>query len=775
MRLSCSSIRAQLVLFWYAWAWLFFCSSGNTAAGLRTGAASNKHFRGRGLKDIRGLQEITDKKWENERILQKEDKFVETENPSPALSYLTSTISPTKLPTSTKYFVEVRLLPFSVLIHGSLSIEDESEIRKELQNYLLDSFLVEEQELQVEVATDFIGLEMVQMVESYIPLEVDEGDSESNGENPNRSRLLSHIRRRNVHQLGRRLQPASSTSTVSTLVEYQASAILRFEELQKEDSIDDELPALQERQIEALENTGDLQGYFLKWFALQQPFDADVDAHAEDSKNKDKNHSKQDPVVLMAVQIAERPYNLLNWKETWKEIESILNSSSTADTANASSDIKNDNGVDKSISRPSETLDPSASSSNSGNNKTKSTWKLAVGIGIALILVGLGGIFFVRRKKDSQFSKGKKSLSVIEITNDDDDPDEHLESITKEKKDENNNGMTECNTTSTSNNISFESNKTGKDDVNDLAVPVTGNADGIQATAEGRSSKKSSFAFSPISFLQNSFKGKNQQQHDDDNDNEESGSVAAKLNLSNVASNDDDSMMGYSLTSLNRDRNNNAAQQYDSNLFEDLDSISAASSELDTRNPVFAGIHKILNHDNKSKNLIQYTPQTALDENTRWNDHQDRSRSLLGNGAIANEQGEDLMMSNSFETEDAEDAGTYKDEESRKEDMSSVVSAFSSDGIIANDLKYNGKDEIMMTPNKMMPVPMIENAHVADDASDAPSDERNNDRSAALPSEFSAHHTRYTDAVRNSKLLDNDPAVLGYLVKNTRDIKNGTR
>ena len=158
------------------------------------------------------------------------------------------------------------------------------------------------------------------------------------------------------------------------------------------------------------------------------------------------------------------------------------------------------------------------------------------------------------------------------------------------------------------------------------------------------------------------------------------------------------------------------------------------------------------------------------------NDHQDRSRSLLGDGAINNEQGEDLMMSNSFETEDAEDASTCKDEESRKEDMSSVVSsvvsAFSYDGIIPNDLKYNGKDEIMMTPNAMMPVPMIKKAHVVDDVSDAPSDERNNDRSAVFSSEFSADHTRYTDAVRNSKLLDNDPAVLGYLVKNTRDIEN---
>jgi hypothetical protein len=792
------------MLFWYAWALLFFCSSGSTTAGLRTGAANNNIVRGR------GPQEIPEEKWE--RNLQKEDKFVETENPtdypSAAPSYSPSTTSPTELssaqPSSAKIFVEVRLLPFSVLIHGSLSIEDESEIRKELQNYLLDSFL-EEQKLQVEVTTDSIGLEMVQMVESYIPLEADEGDSESNGKNLNRSRLLSHIRRRNGHQLGRRLQSASSTSTVSTLVEYQASAILRFEQQQKEDAINNELPALQERQIEALENTGDLQGHFLKWFALKQPVDAGVNAHAEDSKNKDKNHSRQDPVVLMAVQIAERPYKLLNWKETWKEIESIHGSKANLEIETG----------DESRPSSSDTLDQSASFTNSGNNETKSTWKVTVGIGCALILVGLGGIFLVWRKKKLIFSKGKKSLSgevvdhFIEITNDDDGSDEHLESITKEQNGEKNNGMTECNATITSNNTSFESSTTGnptvsqsvKGDVNDSAIPVTDNTHGFQATAEGRSSSKSSFAFSPISFLQNSFKGKSQQQekdqqqHDDDNDNEELDSVVAKLNLYNA--NDDDSMMGYSLTSLNRDRNNNAGQQDDSNSVEDLDAISVASSESDTCNPVFAGIHKILDHDNKSNNLVQYTAQTALDEKSRWNDHQDRSRSLLGDGAINDEQGEYLMMSNTFETEDAEGASTYKDDGSRKEDMSSVVSTFSSDEII-NDLKYYGKDEIMMTPNKMMSMPskevrgsslilpvrnivtnsegaMIENAHVTDDASDAPSDERKNDRSAALPSEFGADHARYTDAVRNSKLLDNDPAVLGYLVKNTRIIKNGTR
>jgi hypothetical protein len=639
--------------------------------------------------------------------------------------------------TSPKELVEVGLLPFSILIHGSISAEDEFEIRDELQDYLLASFLEE----QVEVMADSVVLEMVQMVESYIPLlEADEDDNE----NRNRKRSLSNIRQREGYPLGRHLQAASSVSTASTLVEYQASSILSLDQQQQNDIIDNGLPTLEQRQIESLENTQDLQRHFLKLFALEQLEAGDIDAHAE-------NSDLQEPVVLMEVQIAERPSKSLDSKETWEAIELIMDSSSTADSIDDLSDILDYYGVYENKSDIKDESRPSI-------------WKIAVGAGCAfMILAGSVGVCFVRRKRKYHLDNkiGKETSSgeviilqhVIERTNDTDGSDKHHESITAEQTNEN--------------RIISESKN-----IENPSVPK-GNVDSeVKATtAEGRSSKKSSFTFSPFSFLRKSQKQENDEQHGD-NDNDE-----AKSNL--YDSHDDDSMMGYSLTSLSRDRIKGEGRHNDSHSVED---VSVASSKPDMRNSTFASIFSILQNNDESKSVS--------DGNGQLNEQNNQPQSLLGNDTMPSEQEESILTSDTFETGDGEGASDCDDAGSRKEGyMQSFISAFASEGITNDDSKHHAQDEFTMSQDNKPSVPseevqsasvlihrrdiepnpevaMIQN-NVSDDFSDAPSDERKNGRSTAMPSRYSADHARYPDAIRNSRVLDNDPAVLKYLVKDT--------
>ena len=780
---SRSSIRA-----WYALAWFFFFSIGCASAidSLRIGALSNDNkFPGRDLKK------------EDEK---KEEKKIKTQtaSPSPALSAY-STIIPTVFPTesssvensSEKQSIEYQVLPFSVRVHGSLSTDEVLSIQAELQDYLLQAFL-EEQKQQVEISTDSIELTMIQWVESYIPDEADEGDNESNVVNLNGNRSLSHSQRRDERQRGRDLQSALTASTVSTLVKYETRAFLLFKQEEDDDVIVELYPVVQEIQIKALENTTNLQRYFLDLFASEKLIDSGVDA------------GLQDPVVLMEVQIDERPSKSLNSEETWKEIESILDPSTNSDasviTENgnvAKGDIEIEYGVKDDIENKNGVNSNTSDQSSNRSNDKIPKWQLAVYIVCAvLVLIGICGITSVTRKKKkghkrmSEFSKGNGSLSVnnvIKVTNDIDKLDE--------QNGENNHGSTESNTVSTGNNISFESSNTGystasknfKDDTNDPEISVPGNVEDSPANMEKHSSKNSS---SFMSFLQKSFKRKEEEQEADQQDDEgEIDSFGAKLNSYNVTSNDDDdSMMGYSLTSLNRIRYNEQGQQDES--LEDLESMSVASSVSDGyNNQVFAGVEKILEQDRNFNNLNQYTAKTAL------NNQQDPSRSLLGDITIDSSHGESVSKADTFETEDVEVVSISKDDGSIHGDVQSVASAFSSSGIAVNTTKYYGQDEIMMSEMRTTPASskefhsvspilsmrntetnsinaMIQNARVVDDvASDAPSDERN---SAATPSQHTIDHFQHPDAIRNSRLVDNDPAVLTYLVKDIRQSNDGS-
>jgi len=787
--------KIWLMLTWYALAGLFFSFSGSARAASRNSATSNHNiFHGRGIQEI-PVQIVEDEndnrkkddekkkedKKKNEDKKKKEEKkkedLVETDTPTQSPSQLTTdspvTESPTESPTdsessqpsATKQIVEDQLLSFSVTIHGSLSTEDEFHIRELLQDYLLNTFLEQE---QVDVKTDSIVLEMVQMVESYIPLAETNVDNEEQNGNE-RSRNLGH-------QVQRHLLSASSTSTTSTRIEYQTSAIFLFEQEDKKDEINNALVMFQFTQIEALENTGKLQGYFLEWFASEQQLDQGLDVQTEDSQ------SEVDPVVLMAIEITERPPKFLDSKETWEAIESILDSSNTTDTIDTSSGIedvsivkeKETNGEEKTgdSARPVSPLFPeeSDSASNNSNEERTSIWKIAVGIGCALmILVGFVVIFFVWRKKKRQydskfvfFSKGKKLSPVenrndhpAEITND-------VESVEHPKQNDAVNASKDP-----------ESSNDGVMDVANSSGATANN----NAVVEEVSSKKSSFAFSPISLLRNSFKNKNQQLNGNRDDSNDVDSVEARMKLNDGTPNDDDSMMGYSLTSLNRDRNNERRQQDYS--VEDLDTMSAASSEPDGYNPVFAGIHK-------------YVAQTSMDGEGRRNDQEHRPRSLLGDDTVEFEQEESLMMPNILDSGKLDNVVTNEDAKFRQEeDIEAVALVSKSDGVIADDSKYYGQDEIMMTTKvkksaltekissdscipPMQSIQnnsngMVTNGVETDGASDAPSDERDHGPSIALPFQHSAGGTQSADAIRNSKVLDNDPAVLEYLVGDGRN------
>ena len=118
--------------------------------------------------------------------------------------------------------------------------------------------------------------------------------------------------------------------------------------------------------------------------------------------------------------------------------------------------------------------------------------------------------------------------------------------------------ITEANTVSTGKDVSYHSGKlTGSRNNEDdnSEVPPPPNAENNPSTTEERSSKKKSF----MSFLP--FKGNKQGDESIDQDDDltlDSFGVRLK-SFNNVSYNDDDSMMGYSLTSM--DRVNQEAQQ----------------------------------------------------------------------------------------------------------------------------------------------------------------------------------------------------------------------
>ena len=736
MMSSRSSNRSRLMLSCHALVWFFLCSSGfarsATTTSLRMGVSIDENaFQGRGLK-------------KEEEIVEEKGNEAVAESSIP-----NSTQPPTTEETEApvKQFVEFQLLPFTIEIHGSLSADDLSGIRDDLQGYLLHALLEQDVEEEVQVKTDSIEIIMTDIVESAIPLaEEDEGEefkgeevegeeikgeeveADEKDDNQNRSRSLSLV------------LTSASIPAVSTRMTYEARAILSFqqEEAVEKGVIEDTLIVAQEREIEVLENTMDLQAYFLGVLTKEEIVDSEL-------------HSiLQDPVVLMEVQINEREAQSADWEEALETIQLTLETLKHFDTP---VEIENENGVEGDIEdkNAANSKTPDQSISFSENMKNILSWKVIVGMVCAvMVLIGLVVIMCVLRKKKKLHSQ-KPADGVIEV-----------------------------------------------DDVKKSDDPSN--------TVKNKQQQKKSF-----------FQKEKKEELDEQNvndDKSEMDSFGEKLNLYNVTSDDDgDSMMGYSLTSANRSRyqnevgqdtsflgNDDEEDEQEDSFVEDLSIISSISEACSSL--VLAGVQKILKENKKANNVDQPTAKPDLGENVLqvWHNQEDQAPSLLGDDeAIDSTQEESLSRSDTFDTEDMEGASTYnKDDGSRYGDIKSVASVVSSNGIAATASRYYGEDEIMMSPkrtssaaptedflsaSRLSPIrnfetnsarAMIQNsrAAVADDASDAPSDERNSGPAAAAPTQRgTADPHRYPEAISNSRLLDNDPAVLDYLVKG--DTRNG--
>lgn len=689
------------------------------------------------------------------RNLKKEDREEKTDEEtkdslpesSPAPSQ--SPGSPSKLPTTTtatlsptQQEAEIELLPFSLLIHGSLSLEDELDIRQELREFLLKSFRKEKDGFE----TNSIDMEILQMVKSYIPNGNINGKENSERDEQNPKRGL-----RRISGGHRNLQVDWSASTTSTLLEYHALAIGRFDDGKEECGVCVQT-TMQQNQVEALENTDDLQEHFLNLFAIQY------------NNEQNQNSESERPVVLMEIRVADRPPKGLNLKETWKTIESIApignfdlqkpSSSDTTDTtvASVTADI---------------------------NEKKDSNQKVIIGLGCTIVvLAGLAGLVHTQRKKTKNSSEGDRTNDIGNKTE-----------------------VTETNVLNTSTNTgintSFDSSKSGNnpktlvssspasqncesdtpswgEPVINLTIPAARNATGFQPTQEERSSK-SPFTFSPLSLFQNSSTSNNRQKQQPDLETNESDSVAAKSNNYNASLNDDDSMMGYSLTSLNRDRNNNDAHHDDNNTIEDLDeTLSAASSDSERRghNPMIAGINKLFENtmkSNLSNNPLQDTIQIALQMKSRHNGkHEGRSMELSQRTDHKENEGEPpFIISKSFDTDDEERMSLYNEEDVANADTSSEVLDTSSAAVIGNDFVCNNNNnhKPVLMPNN---VAMVHTCDFADDASDAPSDERNGDSLPPSPARYTTDHNSSHISIKNSNVLENDPAVVDYLAKEQR-------
>eukprot|EP00533_Pseudo-nitzschia_delicatissima_P005107 CAMPEP_0116095214 /NCGR_PEP_ID=MMETSP0327-20121206/9545_1 /TAXON_ID=44447 /ORGANISM="Pseudo-nitzschia delicatissima, Strain B596" /LENGTH=758 /DNA_ID=CAMNT_0003586869 /DNA_START=21 /DNA_END=2297 /DNA_ORIENTATION=- len=741
---SRSSNRSRLMLSCHALVWLFLCSNGfarsATTTSLRMGLSIDENaFPGRGLQ-------------KEEEIVEENGTEAVTESP-----ITNSTQPPTTEETEApvKQFVEFQLLPFTIEIHGSLSADDLLGIRDDLQGYLLHALFEQDVEEEVQVKTDSIEIIMTDIVESVIPLaEEEEGEvkgeevkgeevkgeevkseevkADEKDDKENRSRSLSLV------------LTSASIPAVSTRMTYEARAVLSFQQEAevKKGVIEDTLIVVQEREIEVLENTMDLQAYFLGVLTKEEIFDSEL-------------HSiLQDPVVLMEVQVDEREAQSAEWEEALETIQSTLETLKHFDTP---VEIENENGVDGDIEDKNEANSNTSDQSMSFSENTKNifSWKVIVGmVCTVMVLIGLVVIMCVLRKKKKLHSQ-KPADGVIEVND--------------VKK---------------------------KDDPNNIV--------------KNKQQQKKSF-----------FQKKKKEELDEQNvydDKSEMDSFGEKLNLYNVTSDDDgDSMMGYSLTSANRSRyhnevgqdtsflgNDDEEDEQEDSFVEDLSIISSISEACSSL--VLAGVQKILKENKKANNVDQPTAKPDLGENVLqvWHNQEDQAPSLLGDDeAIDSTQEESLSRSDTFDTEDVEGASTYnKDDGSRYGDIKSVASVVSSNGIAATAARYYGEDEIMMSPkrttsaaaptedflsaSRLSPIrnfetnsarAMIQNTSVAvvDDASDAPSDERNSGPAAAAPTRRgTADPYRYPDAIRNSRLLDNDPAVLDYLVKgDTRNVNHG--
>ncbi len=711
---------------WRALALLGLCSSGFarsfTTTGLRSGAG------------------IDDKAFPD-RVLKEEEELLES---------LYVAASPTQPPTTSeteepsienffeKHLVEFELLPFSILVRGSLTTDDLIVIRDDVQGYLLGSLLEEDVEEGLEVKIASIEITMTHLEEVEILLEKEvEGDEVDEGiegeeEKDNKKEEANEGKR----SLSLVLASLVIPPTVSTLLAYEATAVLIFkqEDDVKKDVIEDTTVVVQERQIEVLENTMDFQEYFTELFtSAQQLVDSDM-------------ANLQDPVVLMEVQVDDGEVLSFNWEETMDSIQTTLDALKIDDVRKEIEDEEED--IEDKIVVNSNASEESVTASKSDNMQSIFSWKAITGMACAaMVLIGLVVLLCVLRKKKQQQNK-KAVNGVIEVDNVD-------ESGTKKSQQRKNSFFQRSSRKNTEKNAVDE-----------------------QENGEDKS---------------------------------ELDSFGEKINMYNPnATDDDDSMMGYSLTSLNRSRMKYEAKQdhsllgtdgenddsllgtdggQDDSLIDDIETMSIISSISEACNSlVMAGVQKIM----KTNSTDQQTPKSALGENFGWDNGQEQEPSLLGdNEEIKSTQEETLIRSDTFESEDAEGATIM-----RKNDGSRFQPVVLSNGVAATASQYYGQDEIMMTQKRTTQVaapidefhsaphiasirkiesnhnnPVIPNTHavVVDDASDVPSDERISTRVPAQRTPADPH--RYPDAIRNSKFVDNDPAVLDYLVKG--DIRNG--
>ena len=865
-------VYGNLSILSYCVCW-FFCSISGSDSHLHVAAAAavattkhrNSNFRGSGSTGTKRNSNVSSQQQQQQQLpvakgdgttRKKEDKEDAVGDPTASnTAEVPSSSSPqiisAETTTTTTTTTTVELLPFSLLINGS--VEDEFDIREELQDYLLDYYREQEEEEE-----DTVSMSTIDSI---------------------RLETVSHTFQFN--------------GQATTFFEYEGQAIVvvRSKQEQEQEQQDDDIDNgnIQNIQTMALENTEDLQGYFLKWFALQQ--------HVVVAGEIDK-----DPIVVIEVQVNDNPTIYIDTKETLQAIESILadtdadtdadtgtgtdadadadtDDPNTAPSSSSSSNANQDNsnassdgdiaGVDE-LDSDSDQKNPTTSSNantSSNNNKNDSSstsiWKITVSIGcVMMILAGIIGVSLICREKrhryNDHFRKGKLSRgegldddhhAVVDVISDV-DPDEQPESIIYDKsilrsdsdeskkrsmlsflpnflvfkdriksitspviENENEYHTTESNAnvilnptsdtggSSNSNNNRFaDKNRfdpslfTSKSTAIDLTVPAR-NSKGFEDAAiekempkklrvntspqddTGRS-KKPSFTFSPTSFLHKSSRSTDNispcsatSQHNP----EEGDSVVGKIHIYDVTSNDDDSMMGYSLASHEGDNVNdpNKESLQDINnecsennigtesLHDSMSDESSRSSES-PRNPLFAGIHKILDMPNHSNNLspeiIEILPDVIPSNNISDNE-------------------------NNIHESDDDTASSYKEDDSNKGDMSSIMSGFSSAGISDNDLKCHdtitknklavpseeargGSFVLPMRDKRTISNPTLGDVPTPDDASDAPSDERNNGLINAI-----ANSNVLDSTIANSNLLDNDPTLIDHLVKEERDLK----
>jgi hypothetical protein len=839
-------VHGNLLILSYWTCWFFYSISGSSnlhvaaTAATTAGTTRNSNFRGSGSTGTKRNNGSPQQQQQQQQLpvakgggttRKKEDKE-DAVGEDPTASNTTET-------TTTTTTTTVELLPFSLLINGS--IEDEFNTREELQDYLLDYYWEQEKEEEEDTTVSMSTIDSIKL------------------------EMISHTFQFNGQS--------------TTFFEYKGQAIIvrsiqQQEQQEQEGNNDiDNNGNIQNIQTKALENTEELQGYFLKLFALQH----DVVAAGE---NNDK-----EPIVLIEVQVNDNPTIYIDSKETLQTIESILAdtdadadadaddpNTANQDNSNASSDDDEIIGVDE-IDSENDQKNPTASNANtssSSNNNNKndssstSIWKITVSIGcVMMILAGTIGVLLICREKRHRYNdhllKGKLSggreldddlHAVVDVISSDVDPDEQPEAIIYDKSilrsdsdegkkrsifffflpnflmfrtrtksiippvienenetmESNINANPTSNTGSSNNNRFADKNRfdpslfTSKSTAIDLTVPAR-NSKGFEDTAiekempeklkvnispqdTGRS-KKSSFTFSPTSFLHKlstsveNISPKTESNATSQHNPEEGDSVVGKMNIYDVTSNDDDSMMGYSLASHEEDNVNDPNKESLQNInnecienkndAEDLnDSMSDESSQSSKspRNPLFAGIHKILDMPNHSNNLspdtIEIPPAVKSSNNIPDNE-------------------------NNMRESDDDTSSSYKEDDSTKRDVSSIMSGISSAGISDNDLKYHdtmaknksatpseevrgGSFVLPMGGKRTISNPTLGDVLTPDDASDAPSDERNNGLINAI-----ANSNLLDNTIANSNLLDSDPTLTGHLVKEQRDIKYRTR